>query len=338
VRSTRSRALTLALALALTLVALAGLWAERQINPSPRAGRAVDVTVPAGASASDVAALLARDHVIASSFWFRIYLRLHGGGVFEAGVYALRLHDPYSSVVKALHGQQVNTRLVIPEGFTVSQIAQRVGALPSHHATAFLTLADGGSIRSPFEPAGSTDLEGLLFPDTYTVTPGESDGAILGQMIARFDQVAGQVGLSSAPTSVGISPYQAVIVASLIEREAKLDSDRPLVAEVVYNRLAKGMKLQIDATVLYALGPGHTTLSNADLAVQSRYNTYLVKGLPPGPIADPGRAALEAALHPASGNFLYYVVVQADGQEAFSATLAGHEANIALARSRGLAG
>lgn len=334
----RGRALALALAVVLTLLALIGLWVERQINPSAHPGKAVDVTIPRGASTSAIAGVLVKDHVISSSFWFRVYLRLHASGAFQAGVYRVREHDSYASVVKALHGPEVSTALVVPEGFTVSQIAERVGALPGHKGSAFLALADGGTVRSPFEPAGSNDLEGLLFPDTYTVTPGETDATILNQMIQRFDQVVGPMGLSSAPAAVGVSPYQAVVVASLIEREAKVASDRPLVAEVVYNRLAKGMRLQIDATVLYALGPGHTTLSTADLSVPSPYNTYLVTGLPPGPIANPGAAALEAALHPATGNFLYYVVVQADGGEAFSATLSGQEANIALARQRGLAG
>ena len=334
----RIRVLALGLAVLLSLVAVGGLWVESQINPSAHPGRVVDVTIPAGSSTDSIAGRLVADRVIASSFWFRVYLRLHGGSHIDAGVYALRENDSYPGVVKALHGPEVSRSLAIPEGFTVGQIAQRVGALSGHSAAHFLAVADGGSVRSPYEPAGSTDLEGLLFPDTYTVTPGESDAAILDQMIARFDQVASSIGLSRAPSSVGVSPYQAVIVASLIEREAKQVGDRPLVAEVIYNRLAKGMRLQIDASVLYALGPGHSSLSASDLAVSSPYNTYVVTGLPPGPIADPGRAALEAALHPSTGVYLYYVVVEPDGTEAFSPTLAGQEANIALARSRGLAG
>ncbi|MHB1444637.1 MAG: endolytic transglycosylase MltG [Acidimicrobiales bacterium] len=334
----RIRALALGLAVLLSLVAVAGLWVEAQINPSTHPGRVVDVSIPAGSSTDSIAGLLAADRVISSSFWFRVYLRLHDGRHFDAGVYALREDESYPAVVKALHGPEVSRPLVIPEGFTISQIAQRVGALPGHSAAHFLAVAAGGTVRSPYEPAGSSNLEGLLFPDTYTITPGESDTAILEQMISRFDQVASDIGLSRAPSSVGVSPYQAVIVASLIEREAKLAGDRPLVGEVIYNRLAKGMRLQIDATVLYALGPGHSSLSAADLQVPSPYNTYLVAGLPPGPIADPGQAALEAALHPSTGNYLYYVVVGRDGTEAFSTTLAGQDANIALARSRGLAG
>ncbi len=334
----RPRALALGIAVLLSLVAEAGLWVESHINPSAHPGAVVDVTIPSGSSTDSIAGILVADRVISRYFWVRVYRRLHGGSHFDAGVYAVREHDSYPAVVKALGGPEVSRALVIPEGFTVGQSAARVGALPGHSAAHFLAVADGGTVRSPFEPAGSADLEGLLFPDTYTVTPGESDATILGQMIGRFDQVAAQIGLARAPAGVGVSPYQAVIVASLIEREAKQATDRPRVAEVVYNRLAKGMRLQIDATVLYALGPGHTSLSAADLQVESPYNTYLVTGLPPGPIANPGRAALEAALHPSIGDYLYYVVVEPDGTEAFSATLAGQEANIALARSRGLEG
>lgn len=332
------RVVLVALALLATLVAAVGLWVAHQISPPARPGPLVDVTVPLGASTSRIAATLAQDHVISDSFWFRVYLKLHGGGSFDAGVYALRAHDSYPHLVKALHGSELSRRLVVPEGFTLSQIASRVGALPGHTAAHFLAVAQSGQVRSPLEPAGSNNLEGLLFPDTYTVALGESDATLLDQMIGRFMDAAAQTGLSQAPSSVGLSPYQTVVVASLIEREAKLAGDRGLVAEVVYNRLAKGMKLQIDASVLFALGPGRTTLTSSDLTTASPYNTYRVTGLPPGPIANPGQAALSAALHPPTGTYLYYVVVAPDGQEAFSSTLAGQEANIALARRRGLGG
>lgn len=331
------RPLMLAAAGFLTLAGLGLLWVEHELNPASQPGRTVDVTIPRGAAAARIGAILAADHVIAHPFWFRLYVRLHGGR-FQAGEFALREHESYAAAIRALEGPQMATRLVIPEGFTIAQIAERVGAIPGHTQSGFLSAAGSGEVRSPYEPPGSENLEGLLFPDTYLVTPGESDRQILQQMVDRFDQVAAQVDLARAAAAQGVSPYQAVIVASLVEREAKLARDRPLVAEVVYNRLARGMRLQIDATVLYALGPGHQSLTAADLGIQSPYNTYLVGGLPPGPIADPGLAALEAALHPARGNYLYYVVVAADGQEAFSTTLAGQDANIALARSRGLAG
>ena len=322
----------------LTAVAGVGLWVHSQIDPSGPPGPPVVVQIPDGASTSRIAHLLVDNGVVSNAFLFELYVRVNGDGPFHAGAYQLRRHESYGDAVRGLSGAAVMDRLTIPEGFTIQQIAERVGAIPGHSAAGFLATAQRGHVRSPYEPTGSTNLEGLLFPDTYFIPRGELDAQILQMMVDRFVEVAGQIRLDSAPSSVGISPYQAVIVASLIEREAKVDADRPLVAEVVYNRLAKGMKLQIDATVLYALGPGHTEITSADLTVNSPYNTYRVAGLPPGAIACPGRAALEAALAPAKGPYLYYVVVSSDGKEAFSSTLAGQEANIALARSRGLAG
>ncbi|MBO0887019.1 MAG: endolytic transglycosylase MltG [Acidimicrobiales bacterium] len=226
--------------------------------------------------------------------------------------------------------------VVVPPGFTMAQIAARVGAVPGHSARAFLRLAESGEVRSAYEPAGVTRLEGLLFPATYRVTAHESDRQILEAMVARFDLAAREVGLSSAPSTVHVSPYQAVTVASLVEREALLAGDRGKVATVVYNRLAQGMKLQVDATIIYALGRPVSSVSAKDKEIDSPYNTYKVAGLPPTPIASPGVASLEAALHPTPGPWLYYVVVSHNGAEAFSATYAGQLQNIALGERRGV--
>jgi UPF0755 protein len=226
--------------------------------------------------------------------------------------------------------------VIVPPGFTMAQIAARVGTVPGHSSRHFLAVAGSGEVRSPYEPAGVSKLEGLLFPATYSVTSGESDQQILQAMVGRFDQVAQQIGLSRARATVHVSPYQAVTVASMIEKEALLPGDRGKVATVVYNRLAKGMRLQIDATVIYALGRPVTSLSLKDLQVDSPYNTYRVTGLPPTPIASPGLASLEAALHPTPGPWLYYVLVSRNGAEAFSVTYAQQLRNEALAKRRGV--
>lgn len=226
--------------------------------------------------------------------------------------------------------------VVVPPGFTMAQVAAQVGAVPGHSAHRFLVSAQSGLVRSPYEPKDVKSLEGLLFPGTYSVTAGESDLELLRTMVGRFDTEGARIGLSHAPSLVHVSPYQAVTVASMVEREAGLPGDRGKVATVVYNRLAKGMKLQIDATVIYALGHPVTALSLKDLQVDSPYNTYRVQGLPPTPIASPSVASLEAALHPTSGPWLYYVVVSANGKEAFSDTYAQQLQNIALAKRRGV--
>lgn len=325
----------------LTLVAALALhWVDDQIHP-PHEGALVTLRVPNGATVSGLTPVLAERGVIGNAEVFRLYVHLKGATALHPGVYKVRQHEPYATLLAALAKPPSPTvfRLTIPEGFTLAQVAVKVGSLPGHSAAHFLAVADSGAIRSPYQPPGTTSLEGLLFPDTYVFSDKASDASIITTMVDRFDQVAASAGLNQAATSVGVSPYQAVIVASIVEREAKLASDRGKVARVVYNRLKIGMALQIDATVIYALG-GHASAlaghSPDQVATHSPYNTYLVTGLPPTPIANPGLAAMQAALRPTPGPWLYYVVVSANGAEAFSSTYAGQQANVALAQSRGL--
>lgn len=280
--------------------------------------------------------VLAKDRVIRSAFVFRVWLHVHGGEPIRAGVYRLRRHEPYGSVLAALAGPPIAYHLVIPEGLTLDQIANRVGRLPGHTSAGFLAAAS--KERSTLDPKGSHDLEGLLMPATYSVSPGEPDSDIVSQMVSAFETEADTIHLQARAAALGLTPYQAVTVASMIVREAGIPSDAAKVSRVIYNRLSAHMRLQIDATVLFALGRTSGSLTSTDLGFESPYNTYLHTGLPPTPIASPGRASLEAALDPAPGKWLYYVVVSRDGKEAFSTTLAGQEANIALARSRGLPG
>jgi UPF0755 protein len=222
------------------------------------------------------------------------------------------------------------SRLTIPEGFTLKEIADKVGQLPGHSSAAFLQLAQSGAVHSSVQPVGSTNLEGLLFPDTYFIDPRDDDTAILKRMVGQFDKKA---------AAAGVATYQQVIVASLVESEGKVAADRPKIAQVIYNRLAQGIKLQIDATVIYARGGVHRENGQvlfSDLEVNSPYNTYKVSGLPPTPIAAAGSAALRAAVAPAPGPWLYYVKFQTDGTHAFATTLAEQNRNVADARRRGV--
>lgn len=312
------------------------LWLDSQANPGGKPGPEVAVVIPAGAGSSEVATVLVHDKVISSSLAFRIYVRLHGAGPFQAGYYKLAQHESFTAVVAGLNHGPVQITVTIPEGFTLAQIADRVGNLvPNHSAKGFMAVADSGRVRSPYEPADSKSLEGLLFPATYTISPGDSDAVIISRMVARFNQAASAAGVDHAAQVLGITPYEVVIVASMVEREAKLPGDRGKVARVIYNRLAAGRPLQIDATLLYVLGATHV-LTRADLTAPGPYNTYVNKGLPPTPIANPGLAALQAAISPTPGPWIYYVVVSSDGAEAFSTTLAQQQANIDLAHRRGL--
>ncbi|MCL4448916.1 MAG: endolytic transglycosylase MltG [Actinobacteria bacterium] len=225
-------------------------------------------------------------------------------------------------------------KLLIPPGFTLKDIALRVGEIPGHKATSFLLLANSGKIRSVWQPPGVTSLEGLLSPNTYFVTRFVSDRTIIDMMLTQFTLEARQTGLNNSAKLVGLNPYQTLIVASIIQQEGKLAGDLPKIARVIYNRLSAGMALQMDSTVRYALGYNPTVLTVADTKVNSLYNTYLHKGLPPTPISAAGPAAIQAALHPANGNWMYFVVVSPNGAEAFSATYAQQLQNEALARQR----
>ena len=320
--------------------ALLGLrWYQRQVDPPGPAGEVVEVTVKAGSSTADIAKLLKVDMVISNDRLFRVYAQVRGKGGFQAGKYRIALRDTYDNILLTFaRGPLLPEvrRMTIPEGFRLDQIADRVATLPGRSAAKFLDIASSGTVTSKFQPAGSTNLEGLLFPDTYTIEEKEDETAILERMVTAFDNVATDVGIGNAQQLVKVTPYESLVVASLIEREAKIDADRNRIARVIYNRLAKGQALQIDATVVYALGGKVDRVLTKDLEIDSPYNTYRNKGLPPGPIAVPGRASLEAALRPAEGTWLYYVVTGEDGSHSFATTFAEHRRNIALAKARGL--
>jgi UPF0755 protein len=316
-----------------------GMWVARQVNPAGGPGAKVAVDVEPGTSVAGVAARLNAKGVIKSARIFRLYLKLKGGaGAIQAGEYELPTNLSMGDARAALiRGPSIRfQKFTIPEGFTLDQIADRVGALPGRSRDRFLAAARSGAVRSKWQPPGKTNLEGLLFPDTYLVTDKEDETGIVRRLVDRFDQVADQVGLGAAAPPTGLSPYQLIVGASLVESEAKVNEDRPLIASVIENRLQKGMRLQIDATVLYALGVHKNRVLNSDLEVDSPYNTYKVDGLPPTPISAAGRASLEAMLNPANTTFLYYVLSDKNGKHAFATTPSEFEALKAEAHRKGL--
>lgn len=321
---------------ALVLAGVSALWYQRQVDPPGPPGAEVTLAIPTGTSPQGIGQLLHDNGIIGDPRAFRLWLRLHGGGAgFQAGEYTFRRNSSFGDAVALLRrGPAVEfVSLTIPEGLTLEQVAERVGQLPGRSAEAFLTAARSGQVRSKFQPPGSTNLEGLLLPETYNVSAKEDERAILGRLVGSFDTVAEGLGYADAPTKVGVSPYQAVIVASLVEREAKRDVDRGPVAEVVYNRLERGMLLQIDAAILYATGHKEQVL-NRDLEIDSPYNLYKRPGLPPTPIAAPGRAALQAAITPPEHDYLYYVTINdCTGETVFGTTLAEHNRNVARRRA-----
>jgi UPF0755 protein len=293
-------------------------------------GTPVRVIIPEGSSGSQIASILQRAKVVRSGFIFRLIARMRGVSTdLKPGAYDLTTGMGVTKALDALRtGAPLKVfRFTIPEGKTIPEIASIVAKNTKIGATAFLQAVHSGRHRLPIMPANSTNLEGLLFPKTYEIVEKTTADDLVDLMLHQFTVDTASLDFTQA-TKFKISPYQAVIVASLIEREAKVERDRPLIASVIYNRLARPMRLQIDATVEYAilLQTGHykfplTTQDYTD--VVSPYNTYRIDGLPPGPIASPGLASLKAALNPANTDYYYYVLTSDQRSHCFAHDEAG---------------
>jgi UPF0755 protein len=322
----------------LVLVLAFTLWYELESHALGPEGKQVVVTVSQGEATNDVIDALSQKGVIGSSLAFRISNLFHGTPTVLPGSYALHQNQTFSEVRAILAAGPNIYPVDVRPGFTLHEVADQVDSIPGHAEGAFATAANSGAVHSVFSPPGSNNLEGMLGTGSYLVLPGESDVTILRLMVARFDRDAQAAGLSVASAAaLGMTPYQIITVASVVEKEGyHPTSNMPHVARVIYNRLAQGLPLQMDSTVLYALGQDGGPVTEQDLKIQSPYNTYLTKGLPPTPICMPSTAALTAALHPPAGGWLYFVVVKKDGTEAFSDTYAEQLANEQLAKSRGL--
>jgi len=318
----------------------AGVWTYRKVNPPGSPGEEITFVVPQGASTQAIAQLLEGEGVVTNATVFRAYLRVRGGGPFQAGEYQLRRNSDMGDVVSVLAAGPVieYERLTVPEGYRLESIAERVDRIERLSGERFLEIARSGAVRSAFQPQDLVTLEGLLFPDTYQIDEREAEEQIIRRMVSTLDQVATELGYEQAQERVGLTPYETIIVASLVEAEARVPEDRAKISRVIHNRLARGMLLQIDATVIYAIGErredGRVLFS--DLEVDSPYNTYKNAGLPPTPIAVPGRAAMEAAINPVDGPWLFYVKYEEDGTHAFSETLEEHNRRIREAKERGV--
>lgn len=328
----RGRILLVLAILSLPFIGALG-WFWYQVSPPGDAGPRITLRIPPGSSVSAIADRLDRRGVIGSAFAFRLYSRWSGSDTFQAGVYRIRQDLGARDAIRALERgpQQKYRSLALPPGLRFDEVADRIGALPGLDADTVRMLAATGAVRSAFEPVGVNSLEGLTWPDTYSVEEHEDEAAVLRTIVSTFERKATALGLADAT-----DPYRTVIVASLIQREAGVNEDRPLIAGVVENRLRDGMALQIDATVVYARGGGGEPLTDADFARDSPYNTYHQPGLPPTPISTVTGLSLRAALRPAEVSYLYYVLTDKSGKHAFADTFAEHERNIADARRRGV--
>lgn len=289
---------------------------------------AAQIVINRGESFAEIGRQLASEGIISNVLTFRLvaHLREEESAV-RAGEYRFTPHLTQDEVLRALvtGGAQVAAWVTIPEGFTAAQIAQRLQAAGVGQSAVF--LRDFMHERLMVAGVRTKNLEGFLFPSTYLVPFGASSSQVAALMTAEFFKQLPPDAASRA-RAMHVRVPAAVTVASLVEREAKSEVDRPKIAGVIYNRLRLRMPLQVDATIEYALPEHKTVLSFADLKINSPFNTYVRVGLPPTPIANPGRPSLVAAFHPAKNNDLYYVYC-GNGRHVFAATLAEHQANVA---------
>jgi len=293
------------------------------------AGQSVRVRIKAGSTTREIGTALLKAGVIGNVEGFALHARLAGAdGQLKPGSYDVKTGMADGDVIALLESGPVldMVSVTIPEGFRVDQIADRLEKDAGVSRSEFLKLAEHGAPQfAEKHPAligvYRDSLEGYLFPKTYRMRKKTSARQAIEMMLDQFDRETADLDFSAAQAR-GLTPQQIIVIASMIERESKLDEERPLVSSVIDNRLRTGMRLKIDATIEYVLRDKRLRLSNADLYTKTPYNTYLHAGLPPGPISSPGIESIRAALAPADTQFIYYVLTGKDGSHTFTTNLA----------------
>jgi UPF0755 protein len=296
------------------------------------------VVVHPGDTSSAIASTLVDDHVIRSVGPFTSAAEADPRSrQIGPGTYRLHQHMQGSLALSLMlkPSSLVDFKVTIPEGFTVASILARIAAqTPITTAALKKAIAPPNKIGLPSYANGHP--EGFLFPATYDVQPGTTAVELLHEMVVRYQQEATSLHLPASGTLHGLSAYQIVTLASIVQREGRLVADFPKIAEVFTNRMAANMPLGSDATLFYVLGPNHGPLTSTDLASNSPYNTRNRPGLPPTPINSPGEAALKAVLHHPSGPLLYFVTIDKAGHTAFATTLSQFNTLVAQSRANGV--
>ncbi len=293
------------------------------VTPGPPLRQPVHFFVQSGSSLTAIARHLHAEGLLSQVWVFRLWARLSGmDRTIKHGEYVfIGSLSPLALINRLNQGQLVRRTVTIPEGFSLAQIAQLLERQGFGTAESFLCLnADPGFLANWGLPANS--LEGYLYPATYQFSVHASAREILGRMIARF-YAAWDLNLDRRAGELGLSLHEVVTLASIIEKETGQAAERPLIAAVIHNRLNRGIRLQCDPTVIYGIENFDGNLTRRHLRTPTPYNTYVIRGLPPGPIASPGLAALRATLYPADTDYLYFVA-RGDGTHHFSSSLAEH--------------
>jgi UPF0755 protein len=328
--------------LILIAVAAAGGWfAWAVLTPVGPSGQAFVLLHP-GYSTRRIATELKNARVIRSEQAFVLWCYFHHGRSLKAGEYLFEKAANIVDVQRRIgRGDVYFHTVVVPEGFTMFDIARAVEAAGLGSAEDFLKVAQSDTGLIADLAPGAHSLEGYLFPETYEFTRMMTMEEMAAAMVKQFRQVAHQIGLipesgvKADPPGGGTNDIQrTVIMASIVEKETAVPEERPEVASVYYNRLAKRMALDADPSIIYAellAGSYQGALHHADMQISSPYNTYRNPGMPPGPIGNPGRSALEAAMHPAQSDY-YYFVADAQGHHRFARTMEEHDKNVAAYR------
>jgi UPF0755 protein len=289
------------------------------------AGEPIQLVVPAGASFTSVVDTLQSRGVIGSPLRFTMYARLTGADhEIRSGRYEFRAGERFGTVLAVLtEGRVLTEALTVPEGYRLDQIAGRIASISGRDSASVAGLLAGVDVAQGWSLPGPT-LEGYLFPDTYRFAPGIAVEDVLDAMVERYRTIWTPERLQRR-TELQMNEVEAVTLASIIQAEARHFDEMPRIASVYHNRLRRGMLLQADPTVIYALGGYRERLLFAaiDSVADSPYNTYTQRGLPPGPIGAPGEAAIDAALWPAEEPYLYFVA-RPDGTHIFTRSLTEH--------------
>jgi len=349
-----TRTVAIVVSSSILLLGCLGWWTARVLNPSGEPGVAVNFTVNDGDTISSVATRLENAGIISNATIFRWYVSTKGAIDLTPGYYALKPKDNAGSIVEALSTPPAQTFISVtfPEGMTVAQMATRLSEkMTFMNPEEFVAAANSPDTVSTLRPKSATSLEGLLFPDTYQISGDDTESRVVARLVSMMERVSRQVDLTAGAKSRGFRPYEILIIASLIEREAKVATDRSKIAQVIYNRLAKKMKLEIDASVKYGQD---SSMPWTDMkATDTPYNTYIHAGLPPTPIANPGKASIQAALAPfgtpltsdpaciglpagVKCEYLYYVLADEAGGHVFATTYDQHLLNVEKAKTAGL--
>ncbi len=323
-----------------------GLWLRSEIH-RPHAHKATNKTIriEPGAKTNAIIALLHDEGVLAREWPTRLWLRLFARNqIFKAGDYEFKSPVSPRDVISRLVKGEIATRsFTIPEGYNYFDISRILSGLQGLAQTSrkspeeMLAMLKNGSLIADLDPEATT-LEGYLFPDTYEYTPSTTREQLIEAMTKRFRKVY-TPEMQKRATEIKMTTRQVVTLASLIEKEARVDSERELISSVFHRRLRLGVQLACDPTLIYAAlleNKYRGKIYQSDLDRDSPYNTYKYPGLPPGPIASPGRRSIEAALNPAETDYLYFVVdaTKNDGSHKFSSSSADHEQAVKLLRQQ----